>query len=96
MTADSQDRYARIVDRVLVKAPAPLRRDASRLLAWIICAVRPMRWREIQGAVSIDLVDQTVNFEAQQLRNTAKELCGSLVEDRPDGSVILVHTTAKM
>lgn len=54
-----------------------------------------MKWHEIQGAISIDLDTQDVDFEGRQLRVDSKDLCGSLVEKRPDGSVELVHLTAR-
>lgn len=69
--------------------------DAAQLLGWLVCAKRPLRWYEIQGAVSIDLSMQAVDFEQRKLRVDSKALCGSLVEVRTDGEVHLVHLTAR-
>jgi hypothetical protein len=87
-------RYARIVDRILQD---PLtKEDVKRLLGWLVCAKRPLKWREIQGAVSINLEAKDIDLEERQLRDGSKDLCGSLVEQRSDGSVELVHLTARL
>ena len=89
-------RYGRIVTRVL-KNPLEGERDAARkLLGWIITVKRPLKWHEIQGVVSIDIDDQSVNFEDRQLRVHVKDLCGSLIEILPGDRVTLVHRTAEM
>lgn len=87
-------RYARIVDRIF-KDPS-VKEDAARLLGWLVCAQRPLKWHEIQGAISIDLEAQDVDFEERGLRVDSKDLCSSLVEKGIDGSVELVHLTAKL
>lgn len=88
--------YTRIVDRILKGNGLPAREAAAKLLGWLICAKRPLKWHEIQGATSINLRDQNVDFEERRLRVSAKELCGSLVERRSDDTVELVHLTAKL
>lgn len=70
--------------------------EAFQLLAWLVCAKRPLEWREIQAAVAIDIEGETVDFYGRQWMVTAKDLCGSLVESRTDGSLELVHTTAEL
>jgi len=89
-------RYSRIIDRVFNEAKEPERKIAAQLLSWIVCAKRPLKWQEIQGAVSIDLDTQTVDFDERRLSVDSKHLCGSLVEIRPGGVVDLVHLTAKL
>lgn len=68
----------------------------QKLLGWMICAKRPLKWGEIQGAVSIDPVEQTVEFDDRKLRVHIQDLCGSLVQALPGDRVELVHHTAKM
>lgn len=63
------------------------------MLSWLVCARRSIKWREIQGAKSIDVETQCIDFERLQLRVDSKDLCGSLVEIRSDGTVEL---TAKL
>jgi hypothetical protein len=88
-------RYTRIITRILIKEP-PRRKEASqKLLTWLVCAKRPLKWHEIQAAKSIHLESQTVDLEQYQFRVASKDLCGSLVEDGQDGTVELVHSTAK-
>jgi hypothetical protein len=69
---------------------------AQMLLGWMVCAVRPLKWPEIQGAISIDPAEQTVNFDDRRLRIHIRDLCGSLIQLLPGDRVELVHSTAKM
>lgn len=57
--------------------------------------MRPIKWREIQCAVSVDPEAGEHNSEKLFVEGP-KELCGSLVELQPDGGLLLVHTTARM
>ncbi len=82
------------MDRIL-DSSLSRQNDAKQLLGWIACAKRPMKWYEIQGAVSIDLENQAVDYESRMHRVSSKILCASLVEIRSDDSVELVHSTAR-
>jgi hypothetical protein len=53
-----------------------------------------MKWYEMQGAISIDLERGMIDPDLR-LKEGPKELCGSLVEITSDGTVILVHPTAR-
>jgi hypothetical protein len=46
--------------------------------------------------VSINLEAKDIDLEEQQLRDSSKDLCGSLVEQRSDSSIKLVHLTARL
>lgn len=70
--------------------------EAKRLLSWVVCAKRPLKWPEVQGAISIDLEKEIVDIGQHKLRVGPKELCGSLVTVYEDGTIELVHSTAKM
>ena len=87
-------RYGRIVERTLDPESAQST-DAHQLLTLLVCARRPLRWHEIQGAVSISLEDMQIDLPGMSFRVSSKELCGSLIELRPKGSIELVHMTAK-
>lgn len=60
----------------------------------IACSKRPLKWHEIQGALSIDTEEHTV-LDARRLCTDVREICGSLVEVLPGERVQLVHGTAK-
>jgi len=70
--------------------------DAFMLLGWLVCAKRPLKWREIQGLKAVNLDKQSVEYDRQRFVVGPKDLCASLVESRPDGSLELVHLTAKL
>ena len=55
-----------------------------------------MKWHEIQGAMSIDSLEESVDFDARQLRIQARDLCGSLVEVCPGDRLEFVHNTARL
>jgi hypothetical protein len=67
-----------------------------KLLGWMVCAKRPLKWREIQAAVSIDPDEQTFDFDNRSLRSRVEEYCGSLIQVLSGDRVELVHTTVKM
>jgi hypothetical protein len=73
----------------------PTHVQSLKLLTWMVCAKRPMKWHEIQCAVSIDIDNQNVDWERRKFSVDSKELCGSLAEVYADGTVNLVHHTAK-
>jgi hypothetical protein len=75
--------------------PLSRKKTVAKLLGWIVCAKRPLKWHEIQVAVAIRQEDSSVAYENRRLRDDAKELCGSLVDVHACGSVELVHSTAR-
>lgn len=87
-------RYGRIIKRILDDRKPSQCQGARKILAWLVCAMRPLKWREIQCAISIDADAGTFNPD-QRLVLQPKDICGSLVDHRSDGSVLLVHSTAK-
>lgn len=76
--------------------PVPAERDEARMLfGWLVCAKRPLKMHEVQTMKSIDLDKRTVEFERRRFRVHLKDLCESLVDVREDGTIDLVHKTAK-
>lgn len=65
------------------------------MLAWLVCAQRPLKWQEIQCAAAIDPDNDEINPN-KRFVSEPKEICGSLIERQPDGTLQLVHTTAKL
>lgn len=87
--------YRRIMARIEREAPEAAIQDILRLLGWLVFARRSLKWHEIQGIKSINLDERSVDFERQSFVKSPKELCASLVETRPDGSIEFVHQTVK-
>ncbi|KAI1330306.1 WD40 repeat-like protein [Xylariaceae sp. FL0255] len=96
--------YERVAVRILEKSSTAERQDALNILAWVICAKRLLRWREIQSLFCIDPVIGVVDYEKRRLRVTCKDICGSLVDvyhaadrDNNDAEDIIriVHDTAR-
>ncbi|KAI1279464.1 hypothetical protein F5Y07DRAFT_43858 [Xylaria sp. FL0933] len=99
--------YERVVFRVL-DSPArhqSQREAAAKIIGWLTCAVRPLRWNEIQALFCIDPYKEGCNPRCRRL-DSCKALCGSFVEvDEHDPSsddsqeispeVNLVHDTAR-
>ncbi|KAF0324632.1 vegetative incompatibility protein HET-E-1 [Colletotrichum asianum] len=89
------DAYERIMIRISSQNAAKRLQEYFRLLlGWLVCAKRPLQWKEIQVAKSMDLEQQDIDFKKRQFRGHPKDFCGSMVEDY-NGTVDLVHNTAK-
>ncbi|KAJ5563904.1 hypothetical protein N7513_000146 [Penicillium frequentans] len=90
LPVDINDAYRRILDNMNSST------GYMKVLQWLVLARRPLKWREIQVLKSINLHARRVDFERQMFRVTsAKDICGSLVDVREDGTVELIHLTAK-
>lgn len=87
--------YIRTVELVLQSPISAQRESAKTILGLVLAAKRTLKWHEIQGAISIDPENCVVDFRSRRLRMNAKDLCGSLVQIRTNGSVELVHMTAR-
>ncbi|KAG4435756.1 hypothetical protein IFR05_008770 [Cadophora sp. M221] len=95
--------YERVVKRVLKNHIKPERLAAQQILGWVICAERPLRWREIQSRFCIDPEIGNANTQKKPVKS-CKHLCGSLVEVQTieltggvesEGEVEMVHPSAK-
>ncbi|RSL61425.1 hypothetical protein CEP54_006268 [Fusarium duplospermum] len=96
--------YERVIIRVLGNPKKAERDAAKQILGMIMCACRPLHWREIQSKFCIDINEGEADLD-RQLVLTCKELCGSLVEESSlepsfsstgEAVVDLVHSTAKI
>ncbi|RSL58822.1 hypothetical protein CEP54_007587 [Fusarium duplospermum] len=87
--------YERIMARIVQEGSPEERKDALWLLGWLVCAKRSLKWHEIQILKSINLDKRSVEVERNRFRVDSKNLCESLVEIQPDGTLELVHLTAK-
>lgn len=67
----------------------------KKLLSWVSLCKRPLRWFEIQAAISIDLEEDSINEDSRRLVDTCKDLCASFVEVHSDQTVELVHSTVR-
>ncbi|KAK6839363.1 hypothetical protein PG987_005229 [Apiospora arundinis] len=81
------------------------REAATQVVKWLTCAVRPLRWREIQSLFCIDPHQGICNPRNRRV-DDCKCICGSFVEinqlasnmvllDGVDPVVSLVHDTAR-
>lgn len=88
---------------MLEEAPYAMRQGALKILGWVTCAARPLRWREIQSIFCIDVDSNTMDYEEKRIRASCKKLCGSLVDVHqvspgqpgPDDIVTIVHGSAR-
>ncbi|KAI1740463.1 WD40 repeat-like protein [Xylaria scruposa] len=95
--------YERVAKRIFEMSPLAECEDAKKILGWIICARRLLRWREIQSLFCIDPIKGDVDYEERRLRVTCKELCGSLIDIHhasdtttgPEDVIKIVHETAR-
>lgn len=89
-------RYARILVRMQKNDKARKRWDRAKLsLDVIVMATRPLKVHEIQGVLSIRLEDNSIDFENRRTVSSIEEFLGPMVEVHVDGSVNLIHSSAK-
>ena len=65
-----------------------------KLLGWLACARRSLRWHEIQAVMSVDTEEYSFDGRLRFVEDS-KDLCASLVEAGSDGSITLVHSTTR-
>jgi hypothetical protein len=87
-------RYDGIIKRLNTQLKPDQWKHAKKLLGWLACAKRPLKWREIQAATSFVPRHQEFDFEEKRLLVDVKKDCSSLVNIDGD-RVELVHTTAR-
>jgi hypothetical protein len=88
-------RYARIFDRIRTDQDSNEVEIARKILGWMACARRPLKWHEIQGAISTKIAEGTIDFVRHRSRKHIREICGSLVNDLSGDRLELIHSTAK-
>lgn len=87
--------YQRILNRIKQNSTIKEWNIAQKLLGWMVCVTRPLKWYEIQAAISTDVESQFVNFDHRMLRIHIRDLCGSLVRVAAGDRIELVHHTAR-
>ncbi|TVY15598.1 Vegetative incompatibility protein HET-E-1 [Lachnellula arida] len=91
-----EEAYERIIRRLKQQLRHEQWSIARKLLGWMVCAKRPLNWREIQAVVSMDIQNQSIELDKRKLRSNIQDYCGSLIQVSDGDRVELVHTTAKM
>lgn len=66
---------------------------ADRILSMMVSARRPLRWHEVQCAISIDPVQQRADW-ARRLKFHVHDVCGSLIQILGEDRIEFVHATA--
>ncbi|KAL4885914.1 hypothetical protein BJY04DRAFT_230145 [Aspergillus karnatakaensis] len=90
--------YARIMERLKGSLSRKQLEYTRLLLGWLVCSKRPLKWTEIQLALSIDMNvwDGPHQIDKElKLQEDIQELCGSLVQVLRGNRVELVHSTAR-
>ncbi|KAG8677696.1 hypothetical protein FPOAC2_03877 [Fusarium poae] len=94
--------YERVIIRVLRNPNKAESTAAKHILGTIICACRPLHWREIQSKFCIDPLEGEADID-RQLVMSCKQICSSLVEvsylepsSLGEETVHLVHSSAQV
>ncbi|WKT50544.1 Zinc finger C2H2-type [Fusarium oxysporum f. sp. vasinfectum] len=99
---DLDQAYERIVQRVLRDADPPSRESVRRILGWVVCSARPLRWREIQSRFCIDAEKEICDPDDLRV-DSCKKLCSSLVDAadcelfsgvESEQTITMIHETA--
>ncbi|RKK72205.1 hypothetical protein BFJ69_g10339 [Fusarium oxysporum] len=76
---DLDQAYDLIAQRILKKHGPSRHKTVKKILGWVVCATRPLRWREIQSRFCIDANKETCNIRNLR-RDSCKSICSSLVD----------------
>ncbi|KAF5705135.1 heterokaryon incompatibility protein het-E-1 [Fusarium mundagurra] len=99
---DLDQAYDRITQRVLQSNRPSRDTSVKRILGWVICAARPLRWREIQSRFCINAEQQICDIDNLRL-DSCKQICSSFVDitdcelfpsTESEQVVTMVHETA--
>ncbi|SCV41841.1 uncharacterized protein FFB14_07565 [Fusarium fujikuroi] len=99
---DLDQAYDGITQRVLQSNRPSRDTSVKRILGWVICAARPLRWREIQSRFCIDAEKQIFDLDNLRL-DSCKRICSSFVDvadcelfprTESEQVVTMVHETA--
>jgi hypothetical protein len=68
---------------------------AKFILQLIISASRTLYVHEIQGALTINLDEQNVDFAGRHSKLPLDDICGSIIQVHSNGLVEMIHPRAK-
>ncbi|KAE8408885.1 hypothetical protein BDV37DRAFT_268086 [Aspergillus pseudonomiae] len=91
--------YVRIMERLKRDLGSKQYEYTELLLGWLVCSKRPLKWTEIQVALSTDIKTWGRSSEVnpdRRLEDDVQELCGSLVQVLKGNRIELVHSTARL
>ncbi|KAH7125933.1 hypothetical protein EDB81DRAFT_730245 [Dactylonectria macrodidyma] len=90
--------YDNIIERLRTAQHANTWREAKKIFGWLAYAKRPLKWHELQAALSVN-IDDHGGVEVQdcmiRLRDNIQNVCGSLVHMPGGTSIDFIHQTAK-
>lgn len=100
--AHTVKRYRRVESSVLHKVSPKQKDTALQILRWVVCATRPLKWRELQATFFIHPERSVAQPEEDSLRASCKRFCSSFVDlhfakkrGPTEATVVLVHSTAR-
>ncbi|KAI1647683.1 uncharacterized protein F4817DRAFT_336508 [Daldinia loculata] len=92
-----EEAYGRNLYRIKTNSNKSKADVARRILLLMVCARRPLRWRELQAAISISPDDLALDIARRLPQDSdVTEMCGSLVEVLPGDRVEFIHITASL
>ncbi|KAK3950192.1 hypothetical protein QBC32DRAFT_326366 [Pseudoneurospora amorphoporcata] len=94
--------YEKVEHRVFTDSSPPKRKAATKILSYVVCSMRTLRWREIQAFFCTDVINGEANYK-RRLAWSYKELCSSFLDSDtirdnyagPEDEIRLVHKTAR-
>ncbi|KAH7136884.1 hypothetical protein B0J13DRAFT_677676 [Dactylonectria estremocensis] len=96
--ADLKQAYDKIIERLRTAVHANTWTEARKIFGWLAYAKRPLKWHELQAALSVN-IDDYGGVEVQdcniRLRESIQNVCGSLVHMPGGTSIDFIHQTAK-
>ncbi|KAF8245041.1 hypothetical protein K440DRAFT_663078 [Wilcoxina mikolae CBS 423.85] len=99
MPSGLDEAYGRILERIHPDSPKKKLSDsekskACKILVWVICSFKPLKSDHIKKLLAIEVGNNHLDGRRKLIKRL-EELCGPLLDLDKDGSVYIVHYSAK-
>jgi hypothetical protein len=71
---------------------------AKQIFTWLAGAKRPLKWYEIQAALSLEIQEDnklSLQYEDNRLATDISDICGSLVHVLSGSCIKFIHSTTR-
>ncbi|KAK3361668.1 hypothetical protein B0T24DRAFT_585417 [Lasiosphaeria ovina] len=97
LPATLEEAYRKVIERLRQNLHPNQWAEARKIFGWLAGAKRPLKWHELQAALSIEVDDVgrgTLDYRHNRLRLEIREICGSLVQVLQN-RIEFIHSTTR-
>ncbi|KAK0710004.1 hypothetical protein B0T26DRAFT_861233 [Lasiosphaeria miniovina] len=97
LPATLEEAYRKVIERLRQNLHPNQWAEARKIFGWLAGAKRPLKWHELQAALSIEVDDVgrgALDYRHNRLRLEIREICGSLVQVLQN-RIEFIHSTTR-